>query len=76
MHRNTITNFETLRCVGLWSEEIKRPLPWKASGNPERKASEEVRPIFWGDRPKSYIHRTEGWGEFPNGRWLVKLLYH
>lgn len=32
---------------------------------------EEVRPIFWAIRPKSYIARTSQWDEFPNGRWGV-----
>ena len=27
------------------------------------------RPIFWSTRPKSYIHRTSDWDEYPNGRW-------
>lgn len=27
------------------------------------------RPIFWSARPKSYIHRTSEWDEYPNGRW-------
>jgi len=31
--------------------------------------SEEVRPINWANRPKSYIKRTITWDEFPNGRW-------
>jgi methylenetetrahydrofolate reductase (NADPH) len=30
---------------------------------------EEVRPINWANRPKSYIKRTVTWDEFPNGRW-------
>lgn len=30
---------------------------------------EDVRPIFWSNRPQSYIHRTEDWDDFPNGRW-------
>lgn len=30
---------------------------------------EDVRPIFWSQRPKSYIQRTASWDEFPNGRW-------
>ena len=55
---------------GLWCNEVKRPLlPWKSSGNPNRRNNEAVRPIFWGGRPKSYIHRTIEWDEFPNGRW-------
>ena len=31
--------------------------------------TEDVRPINWANRPKSYIARTTGWDEFPNGRW-------
>lgn len=31
--------------------------------------AEEVRPINWANRPKSYIKRTVHWDEFPNGRW-------
>lgn len=30
---------------------------------------EDVRPINWANRPKSYITRTVSWDEFPNGRW-------
>lgn len=28
-----------------------------------------MRPIFWANRPKSYLQRTMSWDEFPNGRW-------
>lgn len=57
-----------LKKVGLWCEEPRRPLPWKIAGN-SRRCSEDVRPIFWASRPKSYIYRTQNWDEFPNGRW-------
>ena len=53
--------------LGLWSD-IKKPLPWRLSADPSR-ANEEVRPIFWTNRSKSYVHRTRHWDEFPNGRW-------
>lgn len=33
------------------------------------RAVEDVRPINWANRPKSYIKRTVTWDEFPNGRW-------
>lgn len=46
----------------------RRPLPWAVSAHPKRR-EEDVRPIFWASRPKSYIYRTQGWDEFPNGRW-------
>ncbi|KAI8877008.1 methylenetetrahydrofolate reduct [Backusella circina FSU 941] len=48
-------------------ESIK-PLPWNPALTNKR-AKENVRPIFWKNRTKSYIQRTETWDEFPNGRW-------
>ncbi|KAK9518666.1 hypothetical protein VZT92_022839, partial [Zoarces viviparus] len=59
---------EVLRQLGLWIEDPRRPLPWAVSAHPKRKV-EDVRPIFWASRPKSYIYRTQDWDEFPNGRW-------
>lgn len=50
----------------------RRPLPWAVSAHPKRKV-EDVRPIFWASRPKSYIYRTQDWDEFPNGRWQARL---
>jgi len=59
----------------------RRALPWRGSrsskrgGNngegisPRVNGSEDVRPINWANRPKSYIKRTVTWDEFPNGRW-------
>lgn len=46
----------------------KRNLPWKQSCATRRK-NEDVRPIFWANRPYSYLSRTISWDEFPNGRW-------
>uniref|UniRef100_H2YN66 methylenetetrahydrofolate reductase (NADPH) n=1 Tax=Ciona savignyi TaxID=51511 RepID=H2YN66_CIOSA len=60
---------QILKNLGLWCQDVAKTLPWKTSGNPERRENETVRPIFWTDRPKSYIHRTQKWDEFPNGRW-------
>jgi hypothetical protein len=28
---------------------------------------EEVRPIYWANRPRSYLSRTLHWDDFPNG---------
>ena len=39
------------------------------SGFPNNRGDEDVRPINWANRPKSYIKRTVTWDEFPNGRW-------
>ena len=44
------------------------PLPWRPSLTPKRR-DENIRPIFWANRAKSYVNRTDGWDEYPNGRW-------
>jgi methylenetetrahydrofolate reductase (NADPH) len=43
-------------------------LPW-AESQVSRRGGESVRPIFWSNRPHSYMDRTARWDEFPNGRW-------
>merc|ERR1711937_631516 len=45
-----------------------RDLPWKQSADQKRK-TEHVRPIFWANRPGSYVRRTATWDDFPNGRF-------
>lgn len=47
---------------------LKQALPWKQSKGFGRR-EEDVRPIFWRNRNKSYVIRTQDWDEFPNGRW-------
>ncbi|RAL48196.1 hypothetical protein DM860_005620 [Cuscuta australis] len=55
--------------LGLIDESsISRSLPWRRPTNVFR-TKEDVRPIFWANRPKSYISRTIGWDEYPQGRW-------
>ncbi|KAI1379525.1 methylenetetrahydrofolate reduct [Hypoxylon crocopeplum] len=55
-----------------WMPSTTRPrkqaLPWKQSLALGRR-EEDVRPIFWRNRNKSYVSRTQDWDEFPNGRW-------
>jgi len=55
-----------------WAPSAERPftqaLPWKPSKGLGRR-DEDVRPIFWRNRQKAYIMRTQDWDEFPNGRW-------
>ena len=46
----------------------RRPLPWRQSLGLNRR-EEDVRPIFWKNKHKSYVTRTQDWDEFPNGRW-------
>ncbi|KAG0237623.1 hypothetical protein BGW42_000451 [Actinomortierella wolfii] len=50
------------------TDYIKKNMPWRSSFDEKRK-EESVRPIFWANRAKSYISRTDNWDEFPNGRW-------
>ncbi|OLY78866.1 Methylenetetrahydrofolate reductase 1 [Smittium mucronatum] len=45
-----------------------KELPWEAS-HIDKRATENVRPIFWHNNASSYIDRTKNWDEFPNGRW-------
>ena len=60
---------EIVHNLGLVARgESHRALPWRPSAHPGR-ASEDVRPIFWSNRPKSYLARTMSWDDFPNGRW-------
>ncbi len=65
-----IAVIEILKQLNLWCEDPTslKTLPWKAPANHKRH-TEDVRPIFWARRPKSYIHRTLEWDDFPNGRW-------
>jgi len=49
--------------------EYGRQFPWKPSAIQKRNDTEQVRPINWANRPKSYVMRTDDWDEFPNGRW-------
>lgn len=47
---------------------IQKQLPWRQSAM-TRRQKEDVRPINWANRPKSYVLRTDDWDEYPNGRW-------
>ncbi|CAF5097228.1 unnamed protein product, partial [Rotaria magnacalcarata] len=63
---------EILKKLGLWlDEQSLRALPWKKTSFSHARSQENVRPIFWSIRPKSYVHRTSNWNEFPNGRWGI-----
>ncbi len=68
---------EILRRLELWSTSpTHRTLPWQQSptmNNVNVRKSEDVRPIFWSTRPKSYVCRTSEWDQFPNG--IINLVY-
>lgn len=57
-----------LEGLEMLPESVQRTLPWRATAHAKR-SKETVRPIFWSNRPKSYIARTSSWDDFPNGRW-------
>ncbi|CAN0922991.1 Methylenetetrahydrofolate reductase 1 [Linum grandiflorum] len=58
-----------LSTLGVIEEsKISRSLPWRRPANIFR-VKEDVRPIFWANRPKSYLSRTVGWEQYPHGRW-------
>ncbi|CCI49003.1 unnamed protein product [Albugo candida] len=41
----------------------------ESNGHLRKSKDERVRPIFWSNRQASYIARTSGWDDYPNGRW-------
>ncbi|KKA29910.1 hypothetical protein TD95_001472 [Thielaviopsis punctulata] len=59
---------EELNWLPSADRPIKQALPWRQSLGLGRR-EEDVRPIFWRNRNKSYVLRTQDWDEFPNGRW-------
>lgn len=59
---------EELDLVPDMETPVEKPLPWRQSLGLNRR-DENVRPIFWRNRNRSYIARTQDWDEFPNGRW-------
>lgn len=59
---------EELDLVPKDSSPANRMLPWRQSLGLNRR-EEDVRPVFWKNRNKSYVARTQDWDEFPNGRW-------
>lgn len=57
-----------IKALNLSNPICNRPLPWLTPAN-HRRCKENVRPIFWSSRQKSYVYRTNTWNEYPNGRW-------
>ncbi len=64
LEKATIDILTNLKLLDSASE--RKALPWRARiGNRQ----EDVRPIFWANRPRSYNQRTMHWDEYPSGRW-------
>jgi len=53
--------------LGLVDRQRAKDYPWKRSTG--SRGVETTRPIFWAQRAKSYVERTQAWDEFPNGRF-------
>lgn len=66
--KSTRLVLEELGLVSKDGTPSNRALPWRQSLGLNRR-EEDVRPIFWKNRNKSYVARTQDWDEFPNGRW-------
>lgn len=61
MSKTALSILQNLKIVQ--EDRIPRQLPWRPSPI-EKRHEEHVRPIFWSNRPKSYIKRTEDWDKF------------
>ena len=61
-----------LKRIGLWKKQQIKSLPWKVATN-HRRVGERTRSIFWMNRPKSYIYRTDHWKTYPSGYWSIEF---
>eukprot|EP01130_Rhizamoeba_saxonica_P000815 TRINITY_DN10723_c0_g1_i1.p1 TRINITY_DN10723_c0_g1~~TRINITY_DN10723_c0_g1_i1.p1 ORF type:complete len:615 (-),score=162.45 TRINITY_DN10723_c0_g1_i1:33-1877(-) len=69
LNREVVTS-RIIEELSLGSDDAcGRPLPWRKAVVGKRGKKESVRPIYWANRSKSYLSRTESWDDFPNGRW-------
>jgi methylenetetrahydrofolate reductase (NADPH) len=68
LEKGTSMVLEELNILPDVESPQQKPLPWRPSLGLNRR-DENVRPIFWRNRNRSYIARTQEWDEFPNGRW-------
>ncbi|EFJ29329.1 hypothetical protein SELMODRAFT_146279 [Selaginella moellendorffii] len=66
MEKSAIAILQNLGLIDI--SQVRRSLPWRPPTN-VRRTREDVRPIFWANRPKSYISRTTAWDQYPSGRW-------
>jgi len=57
---------EIVKNLGILNTE--KPLPFKKP-TLQRRESEQIRPIFWANKPKSYVAQTANWDEYPNGHY-------
>ena len=58
----TIQGRERQGSISERARATRRVFPWKPSAM-ENRSKEDVRPINWSNRPKSYVMRTDDWDE-------------
>ncbi|KAH9413484.1 hypothetical protein DERP_007962 [Dermatophagoides pteronyssinus] len=67
---NQSSIIQVIKNCGLWGK--CSIIPWRQSQHYQR-INESIRPIFWSNRPKSYIHRTRKWTQFPTTNWSTEF---
>lgn len=67
---NQSSIIQVIKNCGLWGK--CSIIPWRQSQHYKR-INESIRPIFWSNRPKSYIHRTRKWTQFPTTNWSTEF---
>merc|ERR550537_2043683 len=55
--------------LGLVDETVKMMKEYPFNRSTGTRGVESTRPIFWAQLTKSYVERTKGWNEFPDGRF-------
>merc|ERR1719258_622718 len=62
-------NENAVKEYGLVDETVKMMKEYPFNRSTGTRGVESTRPIFWAQRTKSYVERTKGWNEFPDGRF-------
>merc|ERR1719331_18155 len=55
--------------LGLVDETVKMMKEYPFNRSTGTRGVESTRPIFWAQRTKSYVERTQDWKDFPDGRF-------
>ncbi|EFJ44235.1 hypothetical protein VOLCADRAFT_95450 [Volvox carteri f. nagariensis] len=67
LERSAVGILERLGLID--TARVPKPLPWRHVPTGTARAAESVRPVFWSNRTKAYLKRTQGWPSYPTGRW-------
>jgi methylenetetrahydrofolate reductase (NADPH) len=59
---------KAIKGLGIMNSQKELPFT-NVTAVQDVRTKEEVRPIFWANKPQSYCCRTNNWDEYPNGRW-------